>query len=172
MQSLDAAPFRGRKISLTASIRVEGGGHAQLFLRVLRPGGQLAFYDDMGDRPVASAEWRAAEIAGEVAPDAESIEIGLLSFGQAAVWIDDVQLRPGAAPTGAETAARREIEALYARIDAAYTRGDIAEMARLALPDAQIVLPQAARLWPPRSMGSPPNSERGRKCSRAPPSPA
>ncbi|HTX36627.1 MAG TPA: erythromycin esterase family protein [Bryobacteraceae bacterium] len=147
-QTLDAATFRGRKVSLSAWVRVENGGslapgdRAQMWLRVLRPDRQTAFYDDMGDRPIVSTEWRRYEIAGEVAADAQSIQIGVLSFGKARVWIEGVQLIRGAAPTSAEIDARREIASIYAQIDAAYGRGDVSEMTRRALPDAQIVMGQ------------------------------
>jgi erythromycin esterase len=147
-QTLDAAAFRGRKVSLSAWIRVESDGpltpadRAQMWLRVLRPDRAIAFYDDMGDRPIASSEWRRYEIAGEVAPDAQSIQIGVLSFGKAGVWIEDVQLARGQEPTAAEAGARREIEGAYAQIDSAYGRGDVSEMTRRALPDAQIVMGQ------------------------------
>lgn len=143
MQTLDAAPFRGRKLSLHAWVRVEGDGHAQLYLRVLRAGRQLGFYDDMGDRPIASPQWRRYEIAGEAAADAQSVQIGVLSYGKARVWIDSVQLAPGATVTAAEIAERHEIEEVYGRIDAAYARGDTSEMARVALPEAQLVIAQS-----------------------------
>ncbi len=149
-QTLDAAPYHGRQVTLSAWIRVEAGGgpsgvpsgtgdSAQLWLRVMRPDAQLGFYDDMGDRPISSTEWQRYEIAGEVAADAQSIQIGVLSFGTPRVWIDGVQLTPGAAASAAEAAVRREMEEIYARIDAGYARGDISEMTSLALPDAQIV---------------------------------
>jgi len=142
-QSLDARPYRGRKVALSAWVRLEDAApddRAQLWMRVLLPDRQLGFYDDMGDRPIRSRELRRFEIAGEVAPEAVSIQIGVLSFGKARVWVDGAQLEAGAAETAEETAARREIQELYGRIDAAYARGDPAEMSRLALSEAQLVM--------------------------------
>jgi erythromycin esterase len=142
VQTVDAAPYRGRKVSLSAWIRLEAGAagdSAQMWLRVVRPDRQLGFYDDMGDRPISSTEWRRYEIAGEVAADAQSIQIGVLSFGNPRVWIDGPQLAPGPEAGAAEAAVRREMEEIYAHVDAGYARGDISEMAGLALPDAQIV---------------------------------
>ena len=141
-QTLDAAPYRGRKVALSAWIRLEAGApgdSAQMWLRVVRPDRLLGFYDDMGDRPIASTEWRRYEIAGEVAADARSIQIGVFSFGKPRVWIDGLQLAAGAEASAAETAVRREMEEIYGRIDAAYARSDISEMVSLALPDAQMV---------------------------------
>ncbi len=146
-RTLDAAPYRGRKLAMNAWIRVEAAGappgRAQMWLRVVRSGHRLGFYDDMGDRPVVSSEWKRYEIPGEVAADAQSIQMGVLSFGQARVWIDGVELERGPAPSAAETGVRAEMEEIYARIDAAYGRGDLSEMTSRALPDAQIVMGQA-----------------------------
>jgi erythromycin esterase len=143
-QNLDATPYQGRKVTLSAWIRVEGltGDHAQMWLRVVRRGRQLAFYDDMGDRPIASPEWRRYGISGEVTPDAQSIQMGVLSFGRARVWVDGVQLDRGDPAGVAESAVRKEIEAAYARIDASYARGDTSGVGREALPDAQMVMEQ------------------------------
>ena len=144
-RTLDATPYRNQKIAFRAWLRVEGaaaGDRAQMWLRVVRPEGQPGFYDDMGDRPIVSREWQRYEIAGEAAGDAQSIEIGVMTFGEARVWIDGVAVTAGGAETAAESAARREISGIYARIDAAYGRGDASEIAREALPDAQLAIAQ------------------------------
>jgi len=139
-ESFDAAPYRGQPVRLRASVRVEGAGKAQLQLRVDRSGGKLGFFDNMGDRPIVSTEWTAYELSGEVAPDAESIEVGVLSSGAASVWVKDIlfEKQPPARP---ETAAAREaIVASYASVDAAYAAGDAAAITALAMPDAEVVL--------------------------------
>lgn len=142
-ETVDAAPYRGQAVRLRAAIRVEGEGSAQLLLRVERAGAQLAFFDNMGDRPIRSPEWRTYEIEGEVAPDAATIETGVLSSGKTSVFVKDVAFEklPTASP---ETAAASEaIRANYARVDAALGAGDTATVAALAIPAAEIVLPSA-----------------------------
>jgi len=95
MQSFDATPYRGRRIRLLAAVRTEvagAGNRAQLWVRVDRKGGQVGFFDNMGDRPIADATWRDYEIVGDVAEDAEGIALGLLLIGNGRAWLDAVRL--------------------------------------------------------------------------------
>ena len=98
-QAIDAGPLRGRRMRLQVFARAEMGdtGTARLGLRVLRPGGQTGFFQEVELR---SPSWRAYEIAGEVAPDAERIVAALLIAGGGRVWLDDVSLEPGVAAFG------------------------------------------------------------------------
>ncbi len=93
-RGVDAAPYRGKRVRLTAAVRVreEPGSKARLWMRVDRPERQIGFFDDMGDRPIRSASWSEHSIEGDVAPDAERIVFGLLLNGPGAAWIDDVRL--------------------------------------------------------------------------------
>jgi len=137
-QTFDAAPWRGQTVRLRATIRVEGAGSGQLILRVDRPGGELGFFDNMGDRPIHAGEWATYSIEGEVGGDAVSIETGVLSSGKASVSVKDVSFEKLGAPPDASA-----IRANYTRVDAAYATGDLAGVAALAFPDAEIVLPKA-----------------------------
>jgi erythromycin esterase len=140
MQAFSAEQFRGKTVRLRAWIRVDkadAGDHAQMWLRVDRPGMQMGLFDNMGDRPISSSEWVNYEIGGEVEADALSINIGVMSIGKARVWVDDATFEIVSA-TPQETAAREEFQKLYARIDAAYESGTLDEIAALALPDAQV----------------------------------
>jgi hypothetical protein len=138
-QTFDATPYRGFPVRLRASVRVAGEGTAQLLLRVDRLPGELGFYDNMGDRPIRAGEWAPYELFGEVAADARTIEVGVLSSGKADVWVDGISFEKLPPPAGAADA-RAEIERIYARVDAAYVEGDSASVARLATPDAQVVI--------------------------------
>jgi C-terminal processing protease CtpA/Prc len=89
LQSLDAAPYRGKKFRYRAAVRTTAGSHAQLWLRVDRSNGRVGFFDNMGDRPVTSENWAIYEIAGEVDRDAQSIFLGLLLPAPGEAWIDD-----------------------------------------------------------------------------------
>jgi hypothetical protein len=138
-QTFDATPYRGAPVRLRASVRVEGAGSAQLVLRVDR-NGSLGFFDNMGDRPIRTGEWKTYDLAGEVAADARTVEIGVLSTGAVTVLVDGISFEklPPASPRTA--AARAAIEASYARVDAAYARGDVDGVASLAAPGARLVL--------------------------------
>jgi ketosteroid isomerase-like protein len=143
-QSFDAAAYRGKTVRLRAWLRVEGNdpsARAQLWLRVDLPGGRLGFFDTMGDRPVTSRQWQACEITGEVAADAKTISLGVLSRGKGKVWADGAVFEILGGVSGPRaTADRAAIRALYARVDAAYGAGDVDAVASFALPSAQVVL--------------------------------
>src|SRR5262249_37657460 len=73
MQNFDAAAYRGKRVRFRAAVRSDGRG--QLWLRVDRQGGEVGFFDNMGDRPVLDQEWKYYEITGDIDPDAERINI-------------------------------------------------------------------------------------------------
>jgi len=137
-QTFDAAPFRGKSIRLRALVRVEG--RAQMWLRVGLPNRQMGFFDDMGDRPITSSEWKTYEINGAVAADAESISIGVMSFGPSTAWIGSAsfEVMPEPESSSEVLAARAAIDKLYLRIDAAYEKKDLDAIASLAVQDAEI----------------------------------
>jgi len=104
MQSFNASAYRGKTVRLRAWLKLEqwfdmANGilrmpneqdRAQLWLRVVRSNRRIGFSDNMEDRPVRSSDWTAAEISGDVDDDAQMINFGVMSFGGARVWIDDV----------------------------------------------------------------------------------
>lgn len=95
MQTVDASQLRGREIRLRAFVRTEGGeggGTAQLWLRVDREGGVVGFFENMQDRPISSAEWEVYEIVGTVDEDAIRIALGVFHVGIGTIWIDDFEL--------------------------------------------------------------------------------
>lgn len=94
MQRVDAAPFRGKRIKVTAAIRVQAStitGRAQMWLRVDRPGGMGAF-DNMDNRPIRSAKWADYSITADVAADAQRLNIGFMTLDNATAWCDNVRL--------------------------------------------------------------------------------
>ena len=105
MQRLDATPFRNRRITLRASVRTAPGTRAQLWVRVDRAGGEMGFFDNMGDRPILSSAWAEYRIQGDVHSDAVAIYFGLILPAGGKAWLDDVSLesvaltvRPAAPP--------------------------------------------------------------------------
>lgn len=98
MRSIDATPYRGRKVTLEAKVRVESpAGHAQMWLRVDRANQQMGGFDNMGDRPIRPGMWTPARIELDVAEDAERLALGVMSIGGASVLLTDVRLTPGTA---------------------------------------------------------------------------
>jgi hypothetical protein len=91
MQNFDAAAYRGKRVRFRAAVRTEGRG--QLWLRVDRQNGEMGFFDNMGDRPILEKEWRYYDIVGDVALDAERINIGVILLRTGKVWIDDASFQ-------------------------------------------------------------------------------
>lgn len=99
MQKIDAAPFRGKRVRYRAAVRTESDGpdgRAQLWMRVDLPAkkGQpsLGFFDNMAHRPIRKKDWDDYEIVGDIAEDAETINIGMFLAGSGQAWMDDVSL--------------------------------------------------------------------------------
>ncbi len=104
-QGIDATPHRGKQVRLAARVKaeVEGDGNqAQLWLRVDRVGTERGFFDNMGDRPITSAQWGSYEIVGTIAPDAKEVYFGGFLRGSGKALLDDFALSvrvPGGAWT-------------------------------------------------------------------------
>lgn len=112
MQSLDAKPYRGKRIRLRAQLRVEGKSasrsKAQMWVRVDRPNQQMGFFDNMADRPVTESSWKTVEIIGDVTNDAEGIALGVMHFGEkSSAWVAPLSLEVlGNAPAAQEEGPR------------------------------------------------------------------
>lgn len=105
LQSVEAAPLRGRHFRLTSKLRVIGGGRAQMWIRADRPHRVMGFFDNMDGRPVRAAEWTAAEISGVIDADAEAVTLGAMLIGDGTAWVDDFHfevIESPAAGTAAE----------------------------------------------------------------------
>ena len=98
-QMIDATPYRGKRIRLTAAIRtaVSGpGNQANLWLRVTKKSfgpAALLFYDNMADRPITNSEWRNYSIDCKVPEDADVIGYGLALVGEGQAWLDSVSIK-------------------------------------------------------------------------------
>ena len=103
-QGFSASPYRGKTVRLRGWLKIEpifqtpfGGirtpgddDRGQLWLRVERTNGQIGFSDSMENRPARSGEWSLAEIVGRIDDDARTIYLGVMSFGGARAWVDDL----------------------------------------------------------------------------------
>jgi C-terminal processing protease CtpA/Prc len=93
MQTIDATPFRGRRVTFRGAVRVQGeGAAAALWMRVDRPDKQMGFFDNMQNRLIRASEWTYYEIAGDVAADATRLNIGMMLQQEGTAWLDDVSL--------------------------------------------------------------------------------
>lgn len=94
-QSLDAAPYRGKRIRYRAwaKARVQApGAFVGLWLRVDLPNKGMGFFDNMGGRPIVDGAWRAYEIEGYVSRNAERVVAGLMQAGDGEAFIDEASL--------------------------------------------------------------------------------
>jgi erythromycin esterase len=142
MQQVDGTPYRGQTVRLSAWVRleaVESTDRTQLWFRVDRQNGQVGFFDNMGSRPITSAEWRRYSIQGEIDADARLINFGLISIGKGRAWLDAVSLEVIPASEIDTDAARRSIQQRYDQIDTATERGDLDSLMKFVLPDATVV---------------------------------
>ncbi|NVO02780.1 MAG: SUMF1/EgtB/PvdO family nonheme iron enzyme [Bacteroidetes bacterium] len=93
MTKIDAAPYRGKKIKVTAAIKMKESnpkistGH--LWLQVNLQNSKTGFFDYMTSNPIINQEWKTYEIIGEVAKDAISIGFGGFMKGTGKMWVDD-----------------------------------------------------------------------------------
>lgn len=103
-QSFSAAAYRGKTVRFRGWLKLEqffvtafGGvralgadDRAQLWVSVERTNGQIGFSDSMDHRPVRSSNWSPAEIVGQIDPDARTVHLGVMSFGGARAWVDEL----------------------------------------------------------------------------------
>jgi uncharacterized protein len=94
MQSVDASPWRGKRIKVTAAVRVASakkGQRAQMWFRVDGPRGVSAF-DNMDDRPIVGTSWADYSITADVADDAKKLVLGLMTFQGLTAWWDHIRI--------------------------------------------------------------------------------
>ena len=90
-KGLDVALYRGKKIKLTAAVKVLQG-IGQLWLRADKPGKQPPFFKDMDENPIRINQWKNYEITAHIPDDAIRIQYGCLLVGAGQMWTDDFQL--------------------------------------------------------------------------------
>lgn len=88
IQSFDAAPYRGRRLTMSAAA-MSLGGAGRLWIRINGPDGRLLFAEGMMDRPILSEDWARYAIDADVPADARSIVFGFAVEGLGAARVDD-----------------------------------------------------------------------------------
>jgi C-terminal processing protease CtpA/Prc len=92
MQSIDAKPYRGKRIRFRAAVCAEiisNKGSAHLWLRVQKADKCDGLTDYKENEPVVNTDWKYCEIVGRIDEDAETINYGMLLSGNGRAWIDD-----------------------------------------------------------------------------------
>ena len=93
MQMVDAAKYRGQRVWLRAAVRVEvrdAAARAQLWLREDQTERRIGFFDNMGARPIRDPAWHYYDIVGDISTDGLFLNFGLMVYGDATAWLDDV----------------------------------------------------------------------------------
>ena len=116
LQTIKADRFRGKRVRLTAFLRLEnveayGGGvlrdmsGAVLMLRA--EGGGARSLDDMRDRPLRGTKpWTEVSVEISVPATAAVIEFGAMLSGNGTLWVDAVKLETVVPNAGSEVMAK------------------------------------------------------------------
>jgi tRNA A-37 threonylcarbamoyl transferase component Bud32 len=100
MQSASARPWRNKLVRFRIHVRVADGAAAFIWLRVDRPGQKMGYFYNWMDRPpITNTEWREVEMVGDIAPDADTINYGVLQKGAGEVWVDQASVEEAPAGT-------------------------------------------------------------------------
>jgi hypothetical protein len=97
-QTIEAAPYRGRTLRLSAWLRTEAttgnrfGSGAGLKLHAARGGYPVEIAEMRRDAVHGTTDWTRYEIRLKVPAEANQIEAGVSLYGPGSVWIDDVAL--------------------------------------------------------------------------------
>lgn len=94
-QSVDAAPYLGKKFRIEAAVKVkliDTTAEAEVWVRVDRPNKQIGYFYNMMDKPIRSADWKVYSIEGKIAKDATRIFFGGLYHRKGIFYYDDFRL--------------------------------------------------------------------------------
>lgn len=93
MQSIDAEAYRGKRLHLSALLRSEHAGSAQMWMRIDGSGQRSLGFDNMDDRPLnGDRDWQRCDIVLDVPDEAKLIAFGFFVSGTGKVWADNFKL--------------------------------------------------------------------------------
>ena len=94
MQYFSAADYRGKRVRFDADVRTESVGNwAGLWMRVDSPEKYSSSFYNSQDKPVkGTTAWKRRSVVLDVAADASTISIGVISAGAGATWIDNLRV--------------------------------------------------------------------------------
>lgn len=93
-QSIDAAPYRGRRVSLSARVRAEGlAGRAGLLLKAEAADRSVLALDDMRLNPLqGTTGWREARVLLDVDAQAAVVTLGVaIEGGPGTAWVESLR---------------------------------------------------------------------------------
>jgi erythromycin esterase len=143
-QWVDATPWRGQQVTLSAFVRVEPAtppGGAYLWLQVMaqEPWWMPVAFENMADRPITAPEWRRYEVSVDVPDNAGTINFGFAVVGEAAAWLDGVALEARPSPVSAGDPETRTVS---------FTTSESTHLAFDISPDGRwIVFTMLGQLW-------------------------
>ncbi len=91
-QSFRADSYRQKRVRLTAWVRSEAAGRANIWMRVDGPDGEVLAFDNMQRRKQATTgttDWHQQEIVLDVSRQAAAIFYGLILEKSGQAWVDD-----------------------------------------------------------------------------------
>lgn len=88
----DAAALRGKPIKYTgmAKLKKGSGGDGLFWVRVDKEDKKVGFFENMGDNPIKSNQWKKYEIVGKVDDLAVNISMGSILSGTGTMLVDDI----------------------------------------------------------------------------------
>jgi beta-lactamase regulating signal transducer with metallopeptidase domain len=94
MQMFSAKAFLGKRVRLSAWVKTENlEAWAGIWMRVDGPGGEVAAFDNMKERPLqGSLDWKRYQVVLDVAPEASALGLGILVAGKGKVWMLEPEL--------------------------------------------------------------------------------
>jgi C-terminal processing protease CtpA/Prc len=109
VQSVDAAPYRGKKVRFRAAIRTEldaaVGERARIWIGLDRPKSPSGGRYDYTSKIANTSEWARYEAVGDVPQDTRALNLGLALVGNGKAWLDSLSLEVvGEAGAGNEPA--------------------------------------------------------------------
>lgn len=92
MQRAPAAPYRGRRVRMSAYVKTEGvEDWSGLWMRIDRTAdGKALAFDNMQNRPIrGTTGWIEHAVVLDVPPEGGRLYFGIILSGRGKVWVDD-----------------------------------------------------------------------------------
>jgi erythromycin esterase len=96
MSRVNAKPYAGKQFRFSAFVKMgsdTANGQGQLWCRVDKEDKTPGFFDNMGDRPIKSLEWKYFEINGTVDNNPTMLYFGSMLIGTGELYVDDISLQ-------------------------------------------------------------------------------
>lgn len=94
-QVLNAAPYRGKRISFNAYVKADvfpPAGQAHLAIRIDKNEKDILYMGTMHENPITKNSWEKYSIEANVPDSASTIRIGLVLIGDGKAWFDDSKI--------------------------------------------------------------------------------